>query len=235
MNFLLHFISLILSKGNYLTYLANLYHSDKGNFWGNRHNYTKYYHKYFKSIRHKQDLNVLEIGLCRGLNEGWKQNDVPSLRIWLKYFPYATIYGFDCSDFSFFKHNKIYIYKGDQGNINDLRDFISKTKVEFDLIIDDGSHASHHQQISLGILFPHVKKGGFYVIEDMDWQPSEIEKEESVRTEKLLLSFKQDGKFSSQYLTKSENKYLSSNILRCDMINKNRKHFKMSILKKISS
>ena len=42
MKYLLYFISLIYSRGNYLTRLANYYHSDKGNLWPNKHNYTKF-------------------------------------------------------------------------------------------------------------------------------------------------------------------------------------------------
>jgi hypothetical protein len=41
----------------------------------------------------------------------------------------------------------------------------------FDVIIDDASHASRHQQIALDVLFSFVKPGGLYIIEDLHWQP----------------------------------------------------------------
>ena len=230
--FLLQIVSLILSKGNYLTYLANIHYSDKGTLWPNRHNYTAHYHSYFKNIRFKKDLKILEIGLCRGLDEGWDQNDVPSLKMWLKYFPYAMVYGYDYSNFSFFKHDRASIYQGDQGNKKDLENFIKQNQNEFDIIIDDASHASHHQQISLGSLFPKVKKGGYYIIEDLDWQPSEIEKEDSFKTEQLFVSFKKNKKFNSQYLTKDENDYIGNNIENCYMLNNYQGCFKLAILKK---
>jgi hypothetical protein len=37
----------------------------------------------------------------------------------------------------------------------------------FDYIVDDGHHYQEHQQVSLGVLFEHVKPGGYYIIEDV--------------------------------------------------------------------
>ena len=232
MKYLLKLISLFLSQGNYLTYLANIFHSDKGTLWPNRHNYTKHYHSFFKKIRYNKNLKFLEIGLCRGLNEGWEQNDVPSIKMWLKYFPYAKIYGYDYSDFSFFKHKRVSIFQGDQGKIEDLNNFINISGGGFDIIIDDASHASHHQQISLGSLFPHLNSGGYYIIEDLDWQPSELEKKEAVLTEKLFLSYLDNNNFDSPFLTKEDNKYISQNIDYCNMLNKQNRLFKLVIIKK---
>src|SRR6185369_9364420 len=36
----------------------------------------------------------------------------------------------------------------------------------FDVVIDDGSHESQHQTVSLRTLVGHVRAGGLYVIED---------------------------------------------------------------------
>ena len=232
MKYLLKLISLLLSRGNYLTYLANIFHSDKGTLWPNRHNYTKHYHSLFKKIRHNKNLKFLEIGLCRGLDEGWEQNDVPSVKMWLKYFPYAKIYGYDYSDFSFFNHKRASIFQGDQGKKEDLNNFINISGGKFDVIIDDASHASHHQQISLGALFPHLNSGGYYIIEDLDWQPNELEKKESILTEKLFLSYLGNNSFDSPFLTKDDNKYINQNIDYCNMFNKQDQLFKLVIIKK---
>ena len=45
--------------------------------------------------------------------------------------------------------------------------FIQENGGDFDIIIDDGSHKMNHQQISFDVLFPHLKSGGIYVIEDL--------------------------------------------------------------------
>jgi len=56
---------------------------------------------------------------------------------------------------------------------------------ELDIIIDDASHASHHQQKGFLELFPKLKSGGLYIIEDLRWQPKGMEKEvEAVRNRK---------------------------------------------------
>ena len=51
----------------------------------------------------------------------------------------------------------------------------AKVGSKFDIIIDDGSHASHHQQISLAILFRHLADGGLYIVEDLHYQPAGLE------------------------------------------------------------
>ena len=38
---------------------------------------------------------------------------------------------------------------------------------EFDIIIDDGGHWKHQQQVTLGFIFPFLKPGGVFVIEDL--------------------------------------------------------------------
>jgi hypothetical protein len=40
----------------------------------------------------------------------------------------------------------------------------------FDVVIDDASHASFHQQLTFKTLFPRVARGGLYIIEDLHWQ-----------------------------------------------------------------
>jgi hypothetical protein len=64
-----------------LTILANKYGSDKGTVYGDKHNFTETYEKYFKSFKDKK-INILEIGV----------NDGSSLKMWYDYFPNATIY-----------------------------------------------------------------------------------------------------------------------------------------------
>lgn len=41
--------------------------------------------------------------------------------------------------------------------------------------LDDASHASFHQQLTLARLFKAVEPGGLFIIEDMGWQPAGIE------------------------------------------------------------
>jgi len=56
-----------------------------------------------------------------------------------------------------------------------LAHLVAQAGGAFDIIIDDGSHASHHQQIALAHLFPHLAPGGLYCIEDLHYQPADME------------------------------------------------------------
>jgi hypothetical protein len=40
----------------------------------------------------------------------------------------------------------------------------------FDIIIDDASHASYHQQLAFKTLWKQLAPGGLYIIEDLHWQ-----------------------------------------------------------------
>jgi len=163
-----------LSKNN-LTSLANKYKSDKGDTYLCAHNYTKIYQKYFESYLNKDNFSILEIGLNRET-----PTDVPSLKMLRDFFgTKAQITGFDINN-EFLKFKDAFnIVIGDQSNLSDLE----KLKVRsYDIVIDDGSHASTHQQITLKSIWDTVKDGGLYVIEDLHWQPYE---ENTIKTSKL--------------------------------------------------
>lgn len=113
-------------------------------------------HKWYYSEAHH--ITLLEIGVYNG----------NSIRTWLDYFgPRAAIVGID-------KHPAPYVhdisaahlYTGDQADISFLGQVIEK-EGPFDIIIDDGGHHWDEQQISLDFLWPHVKPGGMYIIEDL--------------------------------------------------------------------
>lgn len=179
-------IKLQLGFYDYLTFLASKYESDKGITIHPFHGYTIHYDKFFDSLRLKP-INILEIGLARREHRNFLGTTCPSLKIWLDYFPNAKVFGLDIDDFSSVKMPRTKIICGDQGNIEDLEKVISICP-EFDVIIDDGSHAAYHQQLTLKTLFPHISKGGLYIIEDLNWQPEKLEKSlpTVLRTRELL-------------------------------------------------
>lgn len=161
-----------------LTDLANKYATDKGTVTGAAHAYTLVYDLLFHSFRN-QPINFLEIGLCAGGPEvdgpvSRSPAALPSVSMWREYFPQAMIYGLDISDFSDFQTNWFNFFKADCGNRDELKR-VADSGIEFDIIIDDGSHASYHQQTTLEVLFPALKSGGLYAIEDLDWQPTTYE------------------------------------------------------------
>lgn len=153
-----------------LTRLAAKHRTDKGVTIFPFMAYTIHYDRLFSSFRDRS-INILEIGL--GPRE---LSTCPSLKMWGEYFPKATIYGFDIRDFSDVNLPRTHILQGDQGKPEDLLKLIERCP-KFDIIIEDGSHASFHQQVSLKTLFPHLADDGFYIIEDLLFQPAKLEAE----------------------------------------------------------
>lgn len=183
---LARYLKLKLGFYDILTQLANKYSSDKGVTIYPFHSYTLQYSNLLKDIRH-QKLSILEIGLARKRDRGKLKSPCPSLNMWADYFPNASIYGLDIDDFSDIELPRTKIYRGDQGSTDDLEIIVADCG-KFDIIIDDGSHASFHQQTSLKTLYPHLVTGGIYIIEDLHYQSPELEKSlpSTIKTKELL-------------------------------------------------
>lgn len=164
-----------------LDQLFNKYGSDKGSEHGNKHKYSFFYEKWFSSIN-QEPLKILELGLCKGGPElvdkhagiNRTTESPPSINAWLEYFPNAMLYGFDISDFSEFESDRFKFTRGDASCIDDLTNLASVIG-EVDVILDDASHASYHQQFAFVNLFRSIKPGGLYIIEDLGWQPQSYE------------------------------------------------------------
>jgi hypothetical protein len=185
-----------------LTRLANKYLSDKGTLAFGAHYYTRVYHSLFKSMR-TREITLLELGLLHPCDS--RVGVAPSLNMWREYFPKARLIGFDINDFSGVSLPNCTIIRGDMGSRDDLATVSSYGP--FDIIIDDASHASAHQQIALAALFPHVKPNGFYVIEDLNWQPPK-ESPSFPKTRDIL----RVKSFASPVITVSEAQFLIENV-----------------------
>ncbi|PZV79122.1 cephalosporin hydroxylase [Algoriphagus aquaeductus] len=146
-----------ISKAQDLNFLATIYKTDK---WG-KHFYTPHYKFHFSSFR-KKKLNILEIGI--GGYESPTQGG-GSLRMWERFFPNAMIYGLDIYDKSKLEEGRIKIIQGSQID-RELLTNLSNRVGGFEIIIDDGSHQNEHIIESFKILFPLLKNGGIYVVED---------------------------------------------------------------------
>jgi hypothetical protein len=155
-----------------LTELANRYGSDKGSVVSLPHRYTYLYELLFHPLR-DLPLRLLEMGLAVGGPEvglpADRQAHSPSVPMWLEYWPNAEIHGFDISDFSHQECDRFRFHRGDSGVQADL-ERLAAAVPGFDVIIDDASHASFHQQLALRTLWPKLTPGGLYIIEDLHWQ-----------------------------------------------------------------
>lgn len=133
--------------------LAILFDTDKG---PHRHRYTERYRELLGPRRTKIE-SVLEIGIRKGA----------SLRMWRRYLPAAAIVGIDLHLPRDLSLPGVEMYAGDQSDAAFLRT-VSDRHGPFDLVIDDGSHVARHIQASFEVLFPTVRPGGWYVIEDLE-------------------------------------------------------------------
>lgn len=195
-----------------LTELANRYGSDKGTSgpsvaWG-AHNYTDVYEGYLSKYR-SSPTSILEIGIGvtgkkwdAQVAHGRNQRGGASLMTWRDYFPNGEIYGIDVNDARHLEGDRLRTFVVDQGNIAEMKEFLGKFDgLEFDFIIDDGSHRPDHQQISFGLLFPRLKSEGVYFIEDLgdngfgDGATGRHSSNLAHNTRKLLRAFRETGQF----------------------------------------
>ena len=122
----------------------------------------------------KKNVKFLEIGL------GCKMFYGPgvSVKLWKKLFLetdeiWEADYDVECVKQSQ-KDNKligINVVTGDQSNFNDLKKWVETTGGNYDIVIDDGGHNEVLIRNSLSVLWPQVKPGGLYFIEDLQAAP----------------------------------------------------------------
>lgn len=148
----------LLQEQTILSSLAVKYRTDKR---PDVHNYTPVYEHYFHFMKDR-NLTILEIGFGEGC----------SARMWEEYFQKAELHFIDINEQALAKgsrglsdRSKTYIV--DQSDPAALTRFMSSMGKQFDIIIDDGSHKNRDQVLSFELLFPYVKSGGCYVIEDL--------------------------------------------------------------------
>ena len=142
----------MLAAAEELNALMQKHGTDKGTP-GN--SYQEYYASLFNNSR-IAIKGLLEIGVYKGA----------SLLLWREWFPMAKIIGLDIypaylKDFG----DRITTEYCDQSSEESLKS-IAEKYTNLDIIIDDGSHVFAHQIVSFNTLFPCLRPGGWYVIED---------------------------------------------------------------------
>lgn len=127
---------------------------------GYGHSYGEVYDEFLGDYLDKE-FTLLEIGVWTGA----------CIRCWLDLFPKAKIYGVDISDMwkeeRFLSKYKIENEERFHFVLGDVCDKKNEIKDTFDVIIDDGSHRIEDVEKALDIYFPKLKKGGYYIIEDI--------------------------------------------------------------------
>lgn len=125
---------------------------------GTVHSYIDIYADLLEPFRHKA-CTFMEIGLARGL----------SLAMWREYLPLAHIVGVD-TVISFdpephLKHVGTTLVQGDATKPEFLKELDG---VNFDVVIDDGSHQTQDQIATFKLIKDRMNPGGLYIIEDVN-------------------------------------------------------------------
>lgn len=141
-----------------LTRLAILYGTDKFGY----HDYTPNYYKLLKHLQN-EPIKILEIGVG-----GYGDDDRggQSLEVWRDFFPKGEITGIDIQKKTMDLGPRVQILQGSQVDADFLEELVTE-RGPFDVIIDDGSHRNEHVVESYRLLFPTLKPGGIYAVEDV--------------------------------------------------------------------
>lgn len=130
--------------------LFKLFMSHEGRLIHKWDHYLDLYDRHFAAI---QSPRMLEIGVFKG----------GSLELWRKYFgANAVIFGVDIDPTCEGENVRI----GSQDDPQFLLSVVQEMG-GLDIVLDDGSHVGKHQEISFRTLFPLLRDGGIYAIEDL--------------------------------------------------------------------
>lgn len=201
--------------------LFDKYKCDKGS----KHHYEIIYENDFEKLK-DDPINILEIGVLHG----------NSIKVWLEYFPNATIYAIDTfdrvtpEDIPVLQDPRV-IWSICDSTSNNIKDLWSDVK--FDIIIDDGLHNSVANRLTFLNFFDKLNFGGAYYVEDViqhnivtsrdrlkgSWKqtPSNLFylKNGSIsRYYDMLETFRKNGKSVFTYDLREKSKYIDSCIIK---------------------
>jgi hypothetical protein len=210
-----------------LSLLAKKGKSDKG-FPG--HWYTENYERFLRAWKDRP-IRICEIGIAGG----------GSLVMWQGYFPNASIYGIDIADSTRFENDRVKTCIADQSKREQLKSCMDRFGGLFDLIIDDGGHSMEQQQVSFGFLFPYLRPGGLYSIEDLHTSMPGIypgfgaDADEANTTLTMIFKYVHTAPpiFESKYMLPEELAQLNAQVETADLhLANNQGHSMMCIFKK---
>jgi SAM-dependent methyltransferase len=113
------------------------------------------YHPYLQERRYNVK-RVLEIGVETG----------GSLEMWAEFFPRAQVFGVDRRKPKRKLASRTHLILGDQSD-PEFRAKLASELDPLDLIVDDGSHQFDDQRETLLALWPVLRPGGVYIVEDV--------------------------------------------------------------------
>lgn len=130
----------------------------------------KFLEIYFKLAQTEKNINnVLELGIFQGgglafLDKLFEPNKIVGVELSKVPVPALDDYAINSGD-------KVKIYYGtSQSDRAALNSILNKEfNGPLDMVVDDASHWYEHSRVSIETLFPHVRPGGLYILEDWAW------------------------------------------------------------------
>ncbi|KMW57541.1 hypothetical protein AIOL_002506 [Candidatus Rhodobacter oscarellae] len=175
-----------------LTDLADEHGNDRGSL---RHRYTELYQMLFLPLRERK-LRITLVGLDGGgavdAPDSWVEIAKPMLAMWIDYFPKAEFTVLDRAEKLPVRNKRVTYH---QSTLEDPGEIAALVPDAPDIVIDDATHASHHQQNAIRALFPKLANGGLYVVEDLRTQPASLEEHGLVKTAALFNGYLDAGVF----------------------------------------
>lgn len=137
--------------------LGKYFYNNKGKLIHKWIHYFDIYDRHFSQYRGK-NITILEFGVFQG----------GSLEMWRKYFgKKARIIGVDVNPkCKTLEGKNIEIYIGDQEDRKFLQQLMKKIG-KVDVVIEDGGHTMKQQIATFEEVYPHVRNGGVFLIEDL--------------------------------------------------------------------
>lgn len=205
---------------NRLTEIGLSCQTDKAFF----HLFTEFYMSYFETFLKKDNVCILEIGIAKGA----------SLRMLNAFFPNAKIYAIDISKESVRLElgKNVHTHLCCQIDFQKINELFGGMK--FDIIIDDGSHLTSHQQKSLGFLFPFLKKGGVYVCEDLHTSYRHEFIDSDVTTLEMIEHYQKTKTMKCNLLSENEIDYLNKHVVDVVVYERSRNALQCYSCKKVN-
>lgn len=141
--------------------LAKKYGTDKSSL---HHGFAKYYETYLSSLKDRK-ISLIEIGVG-----GYEYPDRggESLRMWYKYLPHAKLIGIDIHPKEGIINDRTEFWQGSQIDAGLLQAIIEREEgAERRVFIDDASHINPLTIATFEIVFPLLKSGDLYFVEDV--------------------------------------------------------------------
>ena len=170
--------------GANLTDMADARDLDQGS---KKHRFTELYNMLLSPYR----ARAIKMGLLGiGEHDGKSSSE---LEMWLEFLPKAQLHTLDWRD-PIKTDKRVSQQKVDFETTGGI-ETVAENMPELDVVLDDATHASHHQQNAFVSLFPKLKSGGLYMIEDLRFQPKDFERKGSTKTAPLFRKFLEKERF----------------------------------------